>query len=242
MKKRKAQVQGLLKWALLGAAMMLASCAKSGPHATVLSMRERELGGPAFPTRIVVSQKFVRIDPDTGTGNYVLFNRKKGVIYSVNAADRTILVIHRHPITLAKPANLVDTVKRGKKAGRFFSHTLINYKLFTDGQQCYDIEAAKTLLPHVVNALRAYADTLAGEQALTALSVPAGLETPCDLADSVFDPGREYAQGFPVRMVDADKNEKVLVNFKRDVAVKPGFFVLPAHYVRYSPGEVRNGG
>ncbi|MHB8255447.1 MAG: hypothetical protein ACYDEV_17605 [Acidiferrobacter sp.] len=235
-------IRTLVGLGLVGGLIVLASCAKSGPHATILFMKERELGGPVFPTRIIVNRRYVRIDPDTGVGNYILFDRKLRVIYSVNASDRTILVIRNHAVTLARPATLTNVVKRGHSHGLFLGHKLVHYRLFTDGQQCYDIEAAQHLLPHVVLALTAYADTLAGEQAITAENTPAGLETSCDLANNVFYPGREYAQGFPVRMVDAEKNEKVLVSFKRDVRVKRSLFVLPAHYVQYSPGEVRNGG
>lgn len=228
--------------ALIGAAVALASCGKSGPHATILYMKERELGGPAFPTRIVVNRRYMRIDPDTGTGNYILFDRKHRIIYSVDRSDRTVLVIHSHLITLAKPAAFHNAVKQGATKGQFKGHTLKSYRLFTNDQQCYYVVAARHLLPGVVSALKAYADTLAGEQALTAASTPAGLETPCDLADNVFDPGREYAQGFPVRLLDYEENEKVLTAYKRHVAVKAGLFALPPHYVRYSPGEIRNGG
>lgn len=235
-------VRVLIKLGLASWILVLASCARSGVHATILFMQERELGGPVFPTRIIVSSRYVRIDPDIGTGNYILFDRKERVIYSVDTADRTILVIHSHPVTLVKPATLVDVVRRGHTKGQFLGYPLVHYRLFTAGRQCYDIEVAQHLLPHAVKALNAYAETLAGEQAITAENTPAGLETPCDLADNVFDPGRIYAQGFPVRMVDTDKNEKVLVNFKQHVVVARKLFVLPADYVRYSPEEIRNGG
>jgi len=236
------RVRVLIRFCLVGCALALASCGRSSPHATILSMKERELGGPAFPTRIIVNRRYVRIDPDTGTGNYILFDRKQGVIYSVNVSDRTILVIHSHPVTLKRPATLTNVVQRGQTKGHFLGYPLVHYRLLTAGEQCYDIEVAKDLLPHAVKALAAYAETLAGEQAITAENTPTGLESPCDLADNVFDPGRAYAQGFPVRMLDAEKNEKVLVSFKQHVTVKRALFVLPAHYVRYSPGEVRNGG
>ena len=243
MREGKGRVGATMRRAgVVVAIFLLASCGKSAPHATILFMKERELGGTAFPTRVIVNRHYVRIDPDTGAGNYILFDRKAGVIYSVDASDRTILVIHSHPITLQKPATITNTVTVGKGKERFLGHTLIHYRLFTDGQQCYSIEAGKHLLLPVARALTAYADTLAGEQAVTAQNAPAGIETPCDLEDNVFDPGREYAYGFPVRMTDADQNQKVLVGVKRDVAVKAGLFVLPAHYVRYSPGEIRRGG
>ncbi len=228
--------------AAVAALMALASCGKGGPHATILYMRERELGGPPFPTRIIVTHRFVRIDPDTGTGNYILFDRRHHVIYSVDKGDHTILVIRSHLITLPKPAHFHNVVKPGRVKGRFKGHKLRSFRLFTNDQQCYYIVAAKHLLPGVVSALKAYANTLAGEQALTAANTPAGLETKCDLADNVFDPGREYSEGFPVRVLDYEENEKVLTGYKKDVPVKRNLFVLPAHYVQYSPGEVRDGG
>ncbi len=225
----------------IGLALALASCGRGTPHATILYMKERELGGPLFPTRIIVNRHYLRIDPDTGTGNYILFDRKQRIIYSVDRNDRTILVIRSHLITLAKPARLHESVKPGKLRGRFKGYKLKSYRLYTNDHQCYYVVAAKGLLPSAVSALKAYADTLAGEQALTAANTPAGLETSCDLADNVFDAGREYAMGFPVRVLDYEQNEKILTGYKKDVPVKRSLFVLPAHYVRYSPGEVRNG-
>ncbi len=233
--------RGLLHLGAAGLVMALASCGRSSPHATILYMKERELGGPPFPTRIIVNRRYLRIDPDTGTGNYILFDRKRRIIYSVDHSDRTILVIRSHLITLAKPAKLRDTVKSGPARGRFKGHKLRSYRLYTNGRQCYYVVAAKGLLPGAVSALKAYSDTLAGEQALTAANTPVGLETACDLADNVFDPGREYAYGFPVRLLDYEENEKILMAYKKDVPVKSSLFALPAHYVRYSPGEVRNG-
>ncbi|WP_298135722.1 hypothetical protein [Acidiferrobacter sp.] len=233
--------QGLARLALGALIMTLASCGRGGPHATILTMRERELGGPPFPTRIIFNRHYVRIDPDTGTGNYILFNRKQGIIYSVDHGDHTILVIRRHIITLARPANLRETAKRGLAKGHFKGHKLRSYRLYTNNHQCYYILAAKGLLPGAVSALKAYAYTLAGEQARTVANTPPGLTTPCDLADNVFDPAREYAYGFPVRVLDYNENEKVLVGYKKDVLVKPSLFTLPAHYVLYSPGQIRNG-
>ncbi len=235
-------MRALKRWLLFAGVAVLTSCARGMPHATILYMKERELGGPAFPTKVVITHRFVRIDPDTGTGNYILFNRKQSVIYSVDAADRTILVIRSHPITLRRPKTLTNVVERDGSAGRFGKHKVFRYRLLTSGEQCYTIAAARHLLPHAAQALASYARTLAGEQAITAENTPSRLETPCGLADNVFNPGREYAEGFPVRMTDADENQKVLIAFKHDVPVKRSLFTLPAHYVRYSPGEVRDGG
>lgn len=229
----------LIRLAGLGAVLVLASCGKSAPHATILSLREQELGGAFFPTRILITRRFVRIDPDTGVGNYILFNRQKHVIYSVDAADHTILVIRARPVHLTSPIVLANTVVPLPGTTRFHGHTVRHYHLLTNGRQCYDIEAAKGLLPGAARALIGYERTLAGEQAVTAADSPPGVEGPCGLADNVFDPGREYAEGFPIRITDNDDNTKILIGFQRDVAVKAGLFTLPPHYLRYSPGDVR---
>lgn len=229
----------LIRLAGLGTVLLLASCGRSEPHATVLSLREQELGGAFFPTRVLITRRFVRIDPDTGAGNYILFNRRKHAIYSVDAADHTILVIHARPVRLTPPMPLVNSIRRLPGTTRFHGHTVRHYQLFTNGRQCYDIDAARGLLPGATRALIAYEKTLAGEQAITAANTPPGVEGPCSLADNVFDPGREYAEGFPVRVTDNNDNEKVLIGFRRDVAVNADVFALPRHYLRYSPGEVR---
>lgn len=232
----------IIKIALVAALLVLGGCAKKGPYATVLSFQESELGGSLFPTQVMITKQYVRIDSDTGTGNYILFNRKARVIYSVDAVDHTILVIHAHPVTLTPPMALVNVVKKESDAPDFHGHKVVHYVLFTNGEQCYSVYASRGLLRHATRALSAYEKALAGEQAVTAENAPPGVETPCDLADNVFDPGREYAQGFPVRVTDEDKNQKILTKVQHDVSVSPQLFTLPRSYVLYSPGEVRSGG
>ncbi len=231
----------MVRAAAAGITLALAGCGQGAPHATILYLQTREYGGSPFPARILVNSRFLRIDPDMATGNYILFNRKERVIYSVDAADRTILVIHSHPVTYTSPMLLENRVARLPGSLVFDGHKALHYVLSTNGKQCYDVYAAKGFLRGAGKALVAYEQALAGEQALAAEQGAPELQGPCDLADSIFAAGREYAQGFPIKMTDQNQNEKTLVRVRRDVAVKRDTFTLPAHYLRYSPNEVRSG-
>ncbi|MDA8390355.1 MAG: hypothetical protein M0Z76_06460 [Gammaproteobacteria bacterium] len=224
-----------------GVTLVLAGCGRGAPHATILYLQARESGGSPFPARVLVNRHFVRIDPDMATGNYILFNRKRRVIYSVDAADRTILVIRSHPVTYTPPILLENRVARLPGSVTFDGHKALHYALSTNGEQCYEVYAAKGFLRGAARALAGYKKALAGEQALAAEQGAPELQGPCGLADSIFSAGREYAQGFPIKMIDQNHNEKTLMRVRRDVAVNRDTFTLPAHYLRYSPNEVRSG-
>ncbi len=235
MGKRMAQAGAV------GMVLALAACGQRAPHATILYLRAREYGGAPYAERIFVNRRFVRIDPDMATGNFILFNRKQHVIYSVDTGDRTILVIHSHRFSYTAPMLLANRVAKAPGVMEFEGHKALHYVLSTNGEQCYDLYAAKGFLPGPARALASYDRALAGEQAAAAEAGAPELQGPCDLADSVFSAGREYGQGFPIKMTDHDHNEKTLVRVRRDAAVALDTFTLPAHYLRYSPKEVRSG-
>ena len=232
----------LVRMATVGMTLALVACGQNTPHATILYLRAREYGGAAFPARILVNRQFVRIDPDMATGDYILFNRKQRVVYSVDATDRTILVIHSHPVTYTSPMVLANRIEKIPGVLTFDGHKAQHYVLSTNGKQCYSLYVAKGFLRGAAKALTDYDKALSGERALAAEQGVPQPQGPCELADGIFSAGREYTLGFPVKLTDKDHNEKILLRVRRNVAVGRDTFTLPAHYLRYSPNEVRNSG
>jgi len=219
----------------------LAACSEQPSTATFLSFTESGPDGDAYPVRMLVSDKFLRIEDGDGQDGYVLFDRAARVVYSVNRSDKTTLVVRAQPVKLTPPAKFEQTVERdAEKLPAVDGRPVVHYRLLTNRERCFDVYAAEGLLPEVVVALREYQQALAGEQALIQARTPAGMQSACDMADLIFLPGRYLDHGFPVRQVNHTGVMRQLVDFKRGVPVKVGMFDLPGDYKQITPADVKD--
>lgn len=231
--------------AKLGAALVLmsiltAACDRGGDTAVALYFSETERGGEPFATRMLVTSKFLRIDYGVDTDDFILFDRKRPTIFSVNRNDKTVLVIEPLPITLAAPSPFEHSVEQDSaQAPAVGGKPVARFRFKTNHTQCYDVFAAKDLLPDAVAALREYHETIAGQHARAMEVTPKDMQRACDLANYIFAPTRHLAQGFPVRQQDIEGNTRQLVNYKEGFAVDPMLFRLPAEFKHYRAGENR---
>jgi hypothetical protein len=224
---------------LLLAALMLTACTDK-PSATIfLSFTESGPDGE-YPVRMLVSEKFLRIEDGDTQDGFIVFDRTARTLYSVSHAAKSTLVLHARPVTLAAPKQFENKVEREKESlPPVDGKTVTHYRLLTNRERCFDVYAAEGLLPEAVAALREYHETLAGEQAVMQTNLPSGMQSACDLADQVFAPARYLAHGFPVRQVNRAGVTRQLVSYKRDVPVEKGIFDLPKDYKQITPAELR---
>ena len=218
----------------------LVSCTEPSTPASVLYFVEHEPGGEPYRTRMIVTAGFLRMDDGQDSQDFLLFDRADGSIYSVNSADKQVLVIRPRPVELKPPAKfthrtVTDTTTFPAVEGRKVTH----YELLTNEMRCYDLYAADGLLPGAVVALREYRLILAGQQALTAAATPPEMQSACDLANNVFLPVRHLEYGFPVRLVDMTGRSMELVDYKTDFRVTADLLRLPAEYKRLTLEELR---
>lgn len=208
--------------------------------ATVLYFVESERGMNPHATRMLVTPGFVRIDDGNDNTDFLLFDRAGGTIYTTNSVDQRILVINRQPVTLQAAEVFKNRSERDEQAYPSISgHKVVHYRLFTNEQLCFEIYAAKALLPAVERALREFHKVLAGEQALLAQRRPQSALSACELANDVFLPSRYLDYGFPIWQQDMRGARRRLVDYKIDVKVEPHLFKLPQHYMRFSIDELR---
>ncbi len=227
---------GIAALALTG---VLAACSRNSQTATVLGFTEQEPEGVSFTTRMVVTAGYLRIDDDAGAEGFILLDRARRTIYSVNHGDRRVLVIEPLKVGLAPPKAFEHRVEQDPEAspsvaGREVRH----YRLYTNGKLCFDVFAADGLLPEVLAALREYHEVLAGEQAAALARTPEQFRTACDLADDVFLPVRHLAHGFPVGQRSAAGRLRELTDIRTDVAVESGLFELPPDYRRFGTADL----
>jgi len=224
---------------ILLAALTLAACTDKPSPTIFLSFTESSPDGE-YPVRMLVSEKFLRIEDGDTQDGFIVFDRAARTIYSVSHAGKSTLVLHARPVTLSAPKQFEHQAEREKESlPPVDGKTVTHYRLLTNHERCFDVYAADGLLPEAVAALREYHETLAGEQAAMQTNMPIGIQSACDLADQVFVPARYLAHGFPVRQVNRAGVTRQLVSYKRDVPVEKGIFDLPKDYKQITPAELR---
>lgn len=220
--------------------LLLTACITPGPTTVFLSFTETERGGEPYPVRMLVTDRYLRIEDGDGQSGFILFDRAARTIYSISHPGRTTLVIKPLPVTLPVPKRFEQAEQPDPASfPAVDGHKVIHYSLQTNGESCFEVYAADGLLPQAVQALREYHETLAGEQARMQATVPAAFQSACDLADFVFVPARYLAHGFPVRQVNHAGVTRQLVDYKTGVPVEPRLFELPKDYKEITTADVR---
>jgi len=221
------------------AASINTACTHKPSSTIFLSFTESSPDGD-YPVRMLANDKYLRIEDGVTQDGFILFDRTARTIYSVSHTSKSTLVLHARPVTLSAPKQFEHRVERKKESlPPVDGKTVTHFRLFTNGEHCFDVYAAEGLLPEAVAALSEYHETLAGEQATMQANMPASLQSACDIADQVLLPSRYLAHGFPVRQVNRAGITRQLVGYKLDVPLEKGIFELPMDYKKITPSELR---
>lgn len=209
-------------------------------RATVVLYQESEPGGEPYVTHLVVTRDFLRIDDNENDDDFLLFDRKKQVIYNTNSTDKSILVIDSKPISLPDQPTLRHESDTGKETlPPVHGKPVTRHILMTNDRVCYDVYAAKGLLPDVVRALSEFRQVLSWQHARIWLDMIEFERDPCDLANNIFLPDRHLKYGLPIRQQDMDGRRKAMIDF-RVQSVSADAFRLPDGYRRYHISDIRN--
>ncbi len=222
---------------VLGAGM--AHAAPVTRTATILMFSQQDEGGAPYEARMLVTQRYLRMDNGTNKSGFILLNRATHTVYSVSRSDQTITVIKPQKIRFPHPVRFRQRIVKDR--GHFpkiAGERVVHYTLFTNGRRCFDVYAAEGLLPDAVSALREYQLVLAGEQAVTEARTPRSMRSVCDLSNYIFRPARYLDFGFPVRQRDESGATRQLLNFRIAVPVASSLFALPSGFRRYSIGQM----
>lgn len=224
---------------VLGMASLFTACSLGG-NATVIHFEEQETGSEKYRSRVIITPEFLRIDDGEGSVDFVLFDRVKRVIYSVNSSDKRTLVIKWRSQTRILPKNIknkIETLTDSPPpiAGQAVAH----FRLYSNDRQCYDLFAAKNLLPKAVKALIEFQKTLAVEHADFMEIVPLQTASVCDRVNNVFKPARYLQFGFPVYASDYLGRSRQLVDYKVGEKIDANLFKVPDGYEEYSAQDMR---
>ncbi len=220
---------------LISLFFVLTTC-NSKNSAIELYFTEQEAGVPAYKTRIIVTDDFLRMDDGEESKDFILYDRKQRKISSITYDNQRIFEITHREITLDKPDDLkwehkekeaesAPTIDGIKPSGHSFS---------ANNQVCLQIMAAKGLLEKARVALMEYQTTLAGEHAVNLNKTPKNQQLACDTALSIFHATDSLKYGFPIVEWDSAGHHRQLTNYTENKDVSPDLFKIPEGFESFS--------
>lgn len=169
--------------------------------------------------------------------DFLMFDREKRTIYSVNSEDKSIFVIKPKPVA-TKPPVPVEYEEQSQPSAampKVQNMSATHYRYTANGKHCYDVVSLPVeFLPEVRKALAEYRKVLAGEHAAGLKNMPSDVMEACDLALNIFHPTRHLNHGLPIREWDRKGNQKFMVDYRVKWKVDMSQFDLPDDYKHFS--------
>lgn len=219
--------------------------AQAAPAGVLIEFVEREANVEPYRTRVIVTREFMRFDDGEGSEDFVLFDRGKRLIYSVNAEEQSVMIVEPQNRPVEPPIPLrVEARNLGpmKDAPAINGVIPVHHQVVVNGEVCYDTVSVAGLMEDVVAALREFRLVLASDAMLTVNTIPADVRDPCSLAMTTFAPNRELAFGFPIQEWGRNGYARSLLDYREDYRPDPALFVIPADYRQFTVQEFRTGG
>lgn len=169
--------------------------------ATMLLYQEQEPGTDTYPLRMLITEDFVRSDDGVEAGNFLVYDRREQVLYSVSREERRILVIQDPPFDRRLPETLPleDQLTVAEAAPQIDGRPVYAYSLLSDGNVCQQSTVVPGPLAEAGKAIIELRGLLASRQYRDLDMTPEELHTACFLANYVYAPGRNLERGFTVQ-------------------------------------------
>jgi len=218
-----------------------AAAAPVAEHGLMVLFEETEPGLDPYPTRMILTPRYLRIDANNHETEYVVFDRKEHVIYNVSGFNRAVLVIRDKPV-MGEPLISLESKREDMNDPRpatLDGHPVRAFAFVTNGKVCWRVDTVtEGPLMALRDALAEFHRVLAGEQAAIAHDTPTDMLDACDLEHNVYRPDWYLQAGFPVRRDDLGGRVRVLREMQENFDIAPGMFELPADFRRFSREQV----
>ncbi len=226
----------------------LSSCVNKEPNDTLVLFMEQESGVEPYQTRMIVTKEFLRVDDGEGAKSFILFDRNKKIVYSINPDEKSVMAVHEKKLKKGEvfepPFKLTHSVKEMpemKDAPTINGEGAKHYQLITNDKVCYSVVAIKKLMPDVVKALTEFQNHMAADSVVTFNNIPEELLEACEITSTTFKPTRQYEFGFPIQEWGSNEYSRSLVDYNDNYKVDPDLFVFPEGYKHYTVRELREG-
>ncbi|MFV2058248.1 MAG: hypothetical protein ACC707_17420 [Thiohalomonadales bacterium] len=199
---------------------------------------EREgKGQQPFKTRIFVTKEFLRLSDDRAKDDFILFDREDKIIYNVNSADKTIMVIESQEVK-TKPPMEIDYQEQSQPSAAIPSvdgNSATHFRYSANGEHCYDVVSlGPKFIPELGKAMSEFRQVLAGEHSKTISSTPSHMLDACDLALNVYHPADHLKNGFPLREWGPNGYSRFIIYYRTKDKMEEKYLELPDGYERFS--------
>jgi len=198
---------------------------------TEVIYHDQDPGSEPYVTRILVNERFMRLDDGQDGGDFVLFDRKKGEVVNVLHEMKVLMRVTGKPLPSSRPVTYrveerTEQVKKGT----------MRVQIRADGVLCSETVSASDMLPDAARAISEYKTALAFTQLQTYLNTPEDLRQPCDLLHHVWESGRSLEYGLPLEERDyAGRVRKYSGSTTK--TLDSLWFTLPEGYATMQPPE-----
>lgn len=228
---------------LLGMASLLTACSGEEP-VTRIVFAEMDNSSQPYMSRAIITPDYLRMDYNKDDDDFILFERKSGIIYSIVHGEKNIVVVKPQDVTVETPIELNVEVVKGeldKDVPSVDGKTPEYFQYKVNGQVCYETISVSGLLPFATKVHKQYLKTLAGEHARVLTHIPADQYNACDLAANIFHYRMKFENGFPINEWHGEYSngyKRQVVDFEEGYKVNPELLKLPEGYNRYSPSDI----
>ena len=206
--------------------------------AVELVYKEIEHNTEPYTVKYKVTRDYIRIDDESDSSGYIVFDIKGNTIYSVSHYDRSILVVPEYPHEPYTPDFEVQVeYKALDKAPTIQDKKVYNYRVdavtTVTTETCMDIQLVPGLLPEIAKTLQDFQKIVSSQQVIGLQRTPEEFRTPCYLIGQIYNKGDYYSKGLPVQEWHSNERQRQLINFER-TEVDPSIFEIPPDYRQYS--------
>ena len=210
------------------------------PHAVaddkVMSFiyEEKETGTEPVHVRYLVNKSFLRIDNGALQDDFLLFDRNKNIIYSINQEDQSILVIKSSEWVKPKFSFSVKVDQQIlENAPEVAGKKILDFSKYADNKLCHRVQIIPDVYRDEMKAFIEYQRVLSGQQVKIIHNTPEDMRSPCLLVDQVYNSGDYYRLGLPIHETHSRGYVKNLKDYKQ-IKINQAWFVLPEGFNRYS--------
>jgi len=228
---------------VLSLVVLLTACSEEEP-VTRIVFAEMDSASEPYMSRAIITPDYLRMDYNKDDDDFILFERKTGIIYSIVHGEKNIVVVKPLAVNIKTPIELNIEVVKGEldkdtpsvegKIPEYFQ-----YKV--NGKICYETISVPGLLPFATKVHKQYLKTLAGEHARVLSHIPADQHDACDLSANIYHYQMKFENGFPINEWHGEYSngyKRQMVDFEEGYKVNPELLKLPEGYNRYSPSDM----
>ena len=200
---------------------------------TEIRYLDQEPEQPAYTSRILVLGERLRMDYGRDEEDFILFDRRAGMVWLVAHGERRLTGIAALPMKkVTQAAAWPPGWKLSQERQASGADALFQVRL--NDQLCVEFKNAP-ILKNEARLLRDFRRALAGNQADAWNGTPEALRQPCTLVLDVRQAGVEYQQGLPLAVRYWDGRSRVYQSHASRPA-QAALFELPAAYQRFVLG------